>query len=282
MENKYSTDFDFQVKLQEAISGELNDNEKESLKSLIATDKDANEEYIFSEKLSKTLKNQDILAISALVGNIIETEGLPEMNDFDTQSGKSDTPPQYSTPIKAIYNVKLWLLGVTIVSITAIGIYGVYEYRLAQDNKYVITIYNKYLQSLENDLYTQTFNQGMNDLKAGMEAYNNRDYAKAVTSLAKHYQQTNDEMVGLYLSISMLLSGDNSIEAEEILSAIKPKLPSPITHIAEWYLVLAKLKNNKKTEAVDMLKNIAKDSPYYSKSGELLYDLTKEEKTWEN
>jgi hypothetical protein len=274
MENKYSTDFDFQSKLQAAISGELNDSEKENLKALIDSDKDANEEYVFSEKLSKTLKNQDILAVSALIGNIIEAEGLPDISDLDTPSDKPEPSPQYAPIAKAASGIKFWLIGITIASMVAAGVYVVYEYKASQERNRIISISNKYLQSLENDLYTQTFKQGMNDLDMGMEAYNNKDYAKAVTLLGKHYKQTNDEMVGLYLSISMLLNGENnSIEAEKILSTIKTKLPPPIVNIADWYLILAKLKVNKADEAAEMLKKITKDSPYHSKAVELSADL---------
>jgi hypothetical protein len=281
MENKYSTDFDFQAKVQSDLAGELNEAEKMQLKALTSSDTEAQEEYVFSEKLSKTLKNQEVLAVSALIGSIIDKEGLPDVDDTDDIPNDT-TPPQYFAPVKAGSSMKMWLIGSASVLLIGLGVYGMYNYNTKQEAKAAWSISESYLKPLDDVIFSNTPKQGIADIEEGMKAYNEKDYNKAIAILGKNFQRTKDPNVGLYLAISILMNNGSALEAEALLLEILPQFSSPIKETAEWYLAMAKLKGGKHEEAITLLENMNSDSPYGRDAKELLIKLANQREEKDN
>jgi tetratricopeptide (TPR) repeat protein len=279
MENRYTTDFEFQSQVQAALSGDLDTIQKTALFTMIAKDVEAKSEFVFSERLAKTLRYQNTFAVAGLVGQIIDEEGLPDTDDNDDLPNENPVaaPPRYSTPEKAVSGFRNWVIGAVVVLFVGAGIFGGLQWQATQKAEKAAKIAFDFVKPLENDLFTFSPLQGLDDLKQGMAAYNGKDYPTAISLLGRYYRSSKDANAGLYLAVSILMSNGDTGEAERVLNEILPQFAPPISQVSEWYLTLAKLKNGKRAEALMLLRNVKSDSPYRAEASELLYKLGKED-----
>jgi hypothetical protein len=274
MENRYTSDFYFQSQLQASLTGALNEAEQAALNLQLTNDLAAQEEYVFSKNLTVALSNQELFAVSTLMHQIISTEGLLYPEDYPGDKASPQQSSQKYPNERSFYaQYKTWIWGMVVVLLIATGAYGLSEMQKANRQAKNTQLMQQYLQPLEDNFYTQTPLSGLDDLKEGMRAYNDKDYRKAAQLLGKHYRFTKDENIGLYYAVAMLMIDEPVSEVEKVLSQILPKLSEPLRYEAEWYFALTLLKAGKLDQLIGFLPNIASQNPHKKAAIALLNDL---------
>lgn len=108
------------------------------------------------------------------------------------------------------------------------------------------------------------------NLKEAQNAFNTKDYKKAVASFEKVTNLKNPELQYFY-AIS-LIETNNYVKAEMLLNNIKSGT-SVYKDKATWYLALSNLKQKKLQDCKTYLKQLPADAEDYDKAQELLKDL---------
>lgn len=246
--------FELQEKLRALAAGELNQEETAALRQEAARLPEVAEELYFSQKLTQALQHKDLLEVNGIIGGILASEGLP---------------PTAST-------AKGWgwggfLLGLLFLGAVSTGIYLVgnqIHWWQNPEEKLV----QEFLQPMENVLFTEQTGMAADDLRLGMDAYDQKDYRTAISRLEKYYTRTKDANAGLFLSISYLLQQQHS-SALPILQNIIPKLEGPAQEAAQWYLALTHLQTQEVKTAIEILKTIPTAGLYGALANELLQEL---------
>jgi hypothetical protein len=134
---------------------------------------------------------------------------------------------------------------------------------------------------MQNDANYSDYNQhdtalfmersvGDQNLKAAQEAFNAKDYKKAVVAFDK-ITDFRDPELQLFYAIS-LIETNNYPEAQLFLDQLRNG-NSVYKHKATWYLALSYLKQDKKEACKSTLKEIPADAEDFEKAQELLNDL---------
>lgn len=285
--NRYVEDFDFQSKVQSALAGELGEKEQNSLFDILSNDKTAEEEFFFSRSLAKTLKNQDMFAVTGIIGQIIQEEGLPEPDDQEPEgdAGQTQTPPQYSAPKTAVSSVKTWLIGSAVALLVSAGIYTMTQKSTtlsAEQASMLTRIVKENIEFLDDRAGTETPLPGLEDYDNGMKAYNSEDYETAAELLGKYYRRTNDEIAGLYLANALIMTNAPRNQVEELFSKVRQKLSNAVRYDAEWCYIMAKIKWGEIDEARSLIYMVKSESPHHKKAENLLIELSKFSKVRDN
>jgi len=111
---------------------------------------------------------------------------------------------------------------------------------------------------------------GDNNLKEAQEAFNAKDYKKAVAAFDK-ITDFRDPELQLFYAIS-LIETNNYTKAQLFLDQLRQG-NSVYKHKATWYLALSYLKQDKKEECKSTLKEIPTDAEDFEKAKELLNKL---------
>jgi hypothetical protein len=134
---------------------------------------------------------------------------------------------------------------------------------------------------MQNDATYSDYNQhetalfmersvGDANLKEAQEAFNTKDYKKAVTAFDKITDFRDPELQFFY-AIS-LIETNNYNKAQLFLDQLREG-NSVYKHKATWYLALSYLKQDKNDECKATLKEIPSDAEDFDKAQELLNDL---------
>lgn len=134
---------------------------------------------------------------------------------------------------------------------------------------------------MQNDASYSEYNQhdtalfmersvGDANLKEAQEAFNAKDYKKAVTAFDK-ISDFRDPELQFFYAIS-LIETNNYTKAQLFLDQLREG-NSVYQHKAAWYLALSYLKQDKKEECKATLKEIPSDAEDFDKAQELLNDL---------
>ncbi len=107
--------------------------------------------------------------------------------------------------------------------------------------------------------------------QAGLIVYADANYDTAISIFTKlNALNPKDDTLGFYLANSLLASGKDTGIAIQLLEFVI-RGGSLFASPAQWYLALAWIRMDKKTEAADVLKRIvATPNPYQGKATELL------------
>ncbi len=246
--------FELQEKLRAYASGELTSTEKVALQQAAAQSPELAEELHFSQKLTQALQHKDLLEVNGIIGGIIASEGLPP--GASTSKG---------------WSWRGFLLSLLTVSALSTGIYfwgNQLHWWQSQEEKLVL----QYLQPMENVLFTEQTGMAADDLRLGMDAYDQKDYGRAIVRLEKYYNRTKDANVGLFLSISYLLQ-QQADKALPVLNHIGQKLEGPAQEAAQWYRALAYLQLNEREKGKEVLDAMPTEGLYAEDTKELLQAL---------
>lgn len=245
--------FALQEKIRAYVAGELNPEEMEALRREAAESPELAEELRFSQKLNQALTHKDLLEVRGIIGGIIALEGLP--------------PDASATG----WGWRGLLWGLLAAMVLFIGVY-IAGNQLDWWKSSAQRLADRYVQPMENVLFTEQADMAADDLRLGMEAYDRMEYDVAVERLNRYYSQTKDANVGLFLGISHLLNGQAQ-KALSVLQIVDNQMEGPAREAARWYLALAYLQNGDTQKAMAILQALPADGLYSADAQELLQDL---------
>ncbi len=246
--------FELQEKLRAYASGELTSAEEMALQQAAAQSPEMAEELHFSQKLTQALQHKELLEVNGIIGGIIASEGLPPT----ASNGKG-------------WGWSGFLLSLLTLSVLSTAIYFIgnqLHWWQSEEEKLVQT----FLKPMENVLFTEQTGMAADELRLGMDAYDQKDYGTAITRLEKYYNRTKDTNVGLFLSISYLLQ-QQADEALPILNGISSKLEGPAQEAAQWYQAMAYLQLHDLEKVKEILDAMPTEGLYAEDAKELLQAL---------
>jgi tetratricopeptide (TPR) repeat protein len=168
-----------------------------------------------------------------------------------------------SQPGKLV-SMKRWLRGA--VAVAAVLIAVMFIWQLMQPD-----LFEKYA-AINMDPAVERGEQGGELLQAAVTAFNKKDYASAVQSLAQVRQQdTTNSVVNFYYGVS-LLQTNRITQAREIFNQLWIG-QSAFKFDAAFYQALTYLKEDNKPLCKEWLLKIPADAPNYNKAQELLEKL---------
>lgn len=254
MATNLENDYDLQEQLRQYAAGELPASDREALQARVSQSAEAAQEAQFSIRLAGALRYREQLQVGALVGNIINEEGLPPKG----AAGEGGS-------WRAFIRHRGWWLGIALAGIIGLALLAGNFLQQAPPAQWRET----FLQPLENVLYTDDETATHWSLRAGMDAYDAHNYAEAATQLSAHYGQSKDPNVGLFLGVAYLMER-RSEDAIAVLSPVWEAQQGPAREAAQWYLALAFLDNHEVNKARTLLKSLPPDGMYFEQAQALL------------
>mgnify|MGYP001268980672 CR=1 FL=1 len=248
------------MKLQELsqsfFAGDLDKAGREELSEMLQDNTEAREEFEFSRRLHLITRNEDLVLVGAMLHQIIQEEGFPP-----------PPPPKTLLPRPWLWS----LLGV--VALAALYFTPAYiQHWPPFETSFLHSVAVDNISPLEDVLFTPDDRRGLIQLSKGMDAYNQGNYAEAITLLGYHYAQTNDVNAGLYIGISHLMLG-TSEDALQYLNPAASALTGPAREAAQWYQALAQLMNGQKETALQQWQSLQAEGGLYAGQAESLLQL---------
>jgi len=248
-------EMDWQEKLRAFSAGELSPGEKAELLREAAQSETKTAELKFSQKLATALKERELFEIKGIVAGLMQEEGLPP------------TPPQ-----SWIQRLGLnWIWGLGLLLLLSGGLFFVVQNQgwWPQDPQ---TLAQQYLQPLENVVFIEdNESTTVEDLRAGMDAYELQNYTQAILRLNSYYTQTQDANAGLFLAVSHLMKNQPKQALPILLGGLQKN--GPVQETSRWYLALAYLQQADAEAAIRTLQTIPPTSIYGAEAQELLEKL---------
>ncbi|TDQ16389.1 anaphase-promoting complex subunit 3 [Algoriphagus boseongensis] len=145
------------------------------------------------------------------------------------------------TTLKEPFSPKSWIISIVIATaIVASGIFLFLSLSAPPGEK----LYSKYYQPIPVDSFLSK--TGNSKLKEGLEAYQAKNYPKAIEIFELVLTQGESDQAELFLGLSQLANGRPE-KAIPIMSMISPDSES--AQFVPWYTALSYLKMNKLEEA---------------------------------
>jgi len=231
------------------------------------------EQVALARQMNFTLKHRQQIQAQALLNDILP--GIPTTTDHDlTERLAKENVLQL--PNKKLPNISRWLLGgsliLALVAILVMLIRPVIPntteniQSVIQNHIIPIATYTSYDVEKERDYFS-----------LGFEAYDKGSYDDATKHLNAYLKNNpNDEDTRLYLGISELMVEKYAASLLNLRLLSKSNDPFVKEH-SEWYLALAMLMDNNKTEAFQLLELISENSAHrnHTKAQNLLNQIKK-------
>ncbi len=224
------------------FSNTLNEDEAKLFEELIKNDPEFRDEVEFQENLKQVCKAEDDLQFKKLMASF-EEELEPEKKRL------------------TIYRKLYYKIAVAAVLIFALGWLATTISMKRMSNT---ELYAAYFEPSKNVSFPITRSSSEEDkLTEAFIAYEDRNYATALTLFDQYYTETKDRTV-LYYKANVLLATDQPAEALEVLEIVETS-SSNLASRAHWYKALAYLKTNRQTEAVKELEILLKNKEDFKK-----------------
>ncbi|HNW73551.1 MAG TPA: hypothetical protein PKN44_07990 [Bacteroidales bacterium] len=165
-----------------------------------------------------------------------------------------------------------YLVAAVLLILLVVGISLIYMF--SGRNKNQQNLFTEYFTPYP-DILTVKSGQGLTShdslFQAGLIVYSDANYDTAISIFTKlNALNPKDDTLGFYLANSLLASGKDPGIAIQLLEFVI-RGGSPFACPAQWYLALAWIRMDKRTEAADVLQKIvATPNPYQGKATELL------------
>lgn len=248
-------EMDWQEKLRAYSAGELSSSEEAELRKEATQSASKTAEWRFSQRLATTLKARELFEVKAMVANLIQEEGLPPA-----------TPRSWYQRLG--WN---WIGSLGLLLLLGGGIFFIGQTQgwWPQDPQ---TLAQQYLQPLENVVFIEdNESTTVEDLRAGMDAYELQNYTQAILRLNSYYTQTQDANAGLFLAVSHLMKNQPKQALPILLGGLQKN--GPVQETSRWYLALAYLQQADAEAAIRTLQAIPPTSIYGAEAQELLEKL---------
>lgn len=129
-----------------------------------------------------------------------------------------------------------------------------------QDSSSTGELFAAHFEPYEDLITTRAPSEDVNLIR-GMEAYNDKDYAKSAELLELHLTSEQPRIEArLYLAIAQMQLGENESSIKNLTSLTDHPL---VGQQSLWYLALAHLSADQKQQAGTELKKIAEDASHY-------------------
>lgn len=247
--------FEWQERLRALTAGETSAEDRARLVDEANASPELKDDLNFSLQLGKVLKNKDLFEVKAIVGGLIEEQGLPKSQNFPKQG----------------YSWVGWIISALFLTLMGTGVFylGKTNNWWPQDPQ---TLAQQYLQPLENVVFIEdNESTTVEDLRAGMDAYELQNYSQAILRLNSYYTQTQDANAGLFLAVSHLMKNQPKQALPILLGGLQKN--GPVQETSRWYLALAYLQQDDAEAAIRTLQSIPPTSIYGTEAQELLEKL---------
>jgi len=220
--------------IEKYIQNRLNSKEKIEFDELLKGDIDFEKEVIFQTNLKKAVKKEDDIRFRSLISEI------------ETKTNRL---------IRKLSYIK-WLVAASIVLLLGL------TYFLTQNNDASTDeLFTSYFEPYRNVILPIERGGNQQDAKTlAFMAYEKGDYQNAVKLFSKLYASTKESYY-LFYKANALLKLEKANEAIPLLLA-HLKTKDTLTEKTNWYLALAYLKLNDKSNAKKVLKKVIADGKF--------------------
>lgn len=225
----------------------------------LADEMTSEEKSLFEELLQNDLSIQEKFRVYKNWTNYLENKFDPETESFKTNL-KSIAAEHFSTKKETkVIAFKPWYYAVAATIVVVIG-----TWMMMQNDP----SYNDFNQH-ETAVFVERSDSN-EDLKLAQEAFNKKDYKKAVEAFDKIQDFRKPELQYFY-AIALIETNDYT-KAELFLDQLRGG-NSVYKDKATWYLALSYLKQEKKAACKSTLKEIPVDAEDFDKAQQLLKEL---------
>lgn len=219
------------------------------------------EQQLFEEQLQNDTQFNESFQIYSNWTNYLENKFDPEAENFkeNLKSISAQHFTEETTPKSKVITFKPWYYAAAASIVVVIGTW----FMMQNDPNY--SNYNQH----DTALFMER-SVGDENLKQAQEAFNAKDYKKAVAFFDKITDFRDPELQYFY-AISLIETNDYT-KAKLFLDYLREG-NSVYRHKATWYLALSYLKQDKIEECKMTLNQIPADAEDYEKAQQLLSDL---------
>lgn len=227
----------------------------------LANELSSEEKQLFEEQLQNDVQFSESFQLYKETTQFLEHSFSKETLDFkeNLQSISTQYFAEETTSKPKVITFKPWYYAVAASVVVVIGTWFIMQ----NDPNY--SDYNQH----DTALFMER-SVGDENLKQAQEAFNAKDYKKAVAAFDKITDFRDPELQYFY-AIS-LIETNNYTKSRLFLDYLREG-NSVYKHKATWYLALSYLKQDKKEECKTTLKEIPSDAEDFVKAQQLLNDL---------
>lgn len=249
-----------QESIKRYVDGKMSQTESLEFEQLLEINTDLREELRLYKALAFITKNRDLMAMSQIVGNVIQNEKLKP--DFDAYQTYLKKPKKW-------WQRGLWILSSFIALALTLGI--IYTVNIQQDRAKYENLVQNY-GHLPDDLIQADSASVLYD---ALQFYRAKNYPNAKTAFKKHLKkQPNDDLAQLYLGVTEYLTHENT-EGVKTLRQVVANSDDFSKKYAQMSLSMALLKVGEYTEAQTLLEQLKSDAILGEKVQGILSDLKK-------
>ena len=234
--------------IQETIRGYINNtlptDERAQFEQAMATDAELKSEVLLYKALYFTTKNQDLVAVSQTLSDIIATEPLPPEDEVLTEEKPIQTPEK---------RLRLWGLWLLVLLVIGVGSALLYQ-KITRDKQEKEQIENhQIVKSYDDKPFENIIGYAENDPSAfaqAMRAYDKKEFEKAeslfIEGMKDPRSNKNNPTIQLYFGITQRLLNKLDMASKTLEKQVDDK---DIGDFARFNLGLTLLKMNKRDAA---------------------------------
>ena len=251
-----------QESIKRYVDGTMSKTESIDFERLLESNTDLREEVRLYKALAFVTKNRDLMAMSQIVGSVIEGQKLEP--DYETHQ------EYFKKPTKGGKGNWGLLGGFLSFLLLAGGIF--FTVKTSQKAAKYQRIVQNY-EHVKPDLINPDTPSVLYD---ALQFYDKKDYAAAKTAFYAHLRkQPYDFTVQLYAGITQSMTGENT-EAIKTLRKVAQKSDPSLKKYADMSLALVLLKMGDTEGAQSLLKPLRDDPVLGENATQILSDLDKE------
>lgn len=235
--------------IEKYFENTLTDQELKTFEENLRNDAVFKEEFEFQKSLKQSIHLKERNELRSMLKGFEEKSSISR---FEVQK-----------------NNKIWKFAAAAVVLIFAGI-GIYKYQNIEKNNQ--ELYLAYHQAYPNIVAPNVRGENSEGIKnESFKAYESENYQEAIQLFS---QIKDQEFAIFYTAVSYLELNENQ-KAIEILKSNKfSETPYPFATYSKWYLALAYIKTEQKTEAKLQLEALSKtNNPQKQKAQELLNEL---------
>ena len=236
--------------LENYFSNQLDEKQVEAFEALYQSDIDFKQEVDFLNNLKAVAENEDTNQFKSLLTSF-------EVHNSTTNKNNFPKWMKYAAAIAAIF-------------IVAISVNLFFQNKLTEAQLFAANFEPS--KNVSFPIVRASQNENLEN--TAFIAYSDSNYEKAIPLLKKLYMQTKNSEILFYEGNALLASG----KTQEAIKKLKQHLTfsDSLTHRTHWYLALAYLKNENKTQAkIELNKLLDSGAPFKNSEAKLLLEKLK-------
>lgn len=231
---------------------------------------------LIENQLSSDKEAQDTLALLDYINQTLSDEKMIAFRNTVDKVHEQETMIQHKSKVVSLFTSRSGLMKIAASIVLAVGLtIGVKTVFSSSTNEYQ-AIFEDYYEPYQSDMLTRSDNNIINNLYYAFQAYENKDYSKALELFNAVVSDDNTMILAyFYRGISSIEVKNLPLAIESFNKVIESGTSTYLSQ-SHWYISLAYLKSENPKNAVPHLNWLVENDRFYGpKAKEIITKINK-------